>query len=69
MDRIATDIIGELPLTENGKRYILVVSDHFTRWTEAFPMSNTEARTIAKSNHSVWRSLYNTFIPRASILE
>ena len=48
MDRLATDIMGELPLTESGNRYILVVSDYFTRWTEAFPMPNTEARTVAK---------------------
>ena len=34
MNRIATDILGELPITKNGNRYILVVSDFFTKWTE-----------------------------------
>lgn len=48
MDRIATDILGELPITEDGNRYILVVSDYFTKWTEAFPMPNMEAKTVAK---------------------
>ena len=48
MDRLASDIMGELPLTESGNRYILVVSDYVTRWTEAFPMRNMEARTVAK---------------------
>ena len=47
MERIATDILGELPLTDKGNRYILVVSDYFTKWTEAFPMPNMEARTVA----------------------
>ena len=27
MERIAADIMGELPKTENGNKYILVVSD------------------------------------------
>jgi hypothetical protein len=29
MQRIATDILGELPETENGNKYILVVSDYW----------------------------------------
>ena len=48
MDRIATDILGELPMTENGNRYILVISDYFTKWTESFPMPNMEAATVAR---------------------
>ena len=47
MERIATDILGELPVTDKGNRYILVVSDYYTKWTEAFPMPNMEARTVA----------------------
>jgi hypothetical protein len=31
MQRIATDKLGELPETENGNKYILVVSDYFTK--------------------------------------
>ena len=48
MERIATDILGELPETENRNRYILVVSDYFSKWTEAFPMPNMEAQTVAR---------------------
>ena len=48
MERIATEILGELPMSNKGNRYILVVSDYFTKWTEGFPMANMEAATVAK---------------------
>ncbi|XP_055999552.1 uncharacterized protein K02A2.6-like [Ostrea edulis] len=44
------DILGELhvPTTEKGNRYILVISDYFTKWTEAIAMPNIEAKTVAE---------------------
>jgi transposase InsO family protein len=47
MERIAMDIVGELPRTDKNNRYILVVSDYFTKWVEAFAMPNMEAATVA----------------------
>lgn len=48
MLRMATDILGPLPETDSGNRYILVRSDYFSKWTAAFPMYNMEAITVAK---------------------
>eukprot|EP00731_Ephydatia_muelleri_P037077 Em0391g6a len=48
MQRIAMDILGPLPLTPRSNKYILVIGDYFTKWTEAFPMSDMEAGTVAK---------------------
>jgi hypothetical protein len=52
-ERVAIDVMGELPLTANGNKYILVVSDYFTKWTQAFPMKNQTAMTVADTlvNH------------------
>ena len=33
MERVALDISGPWPLSESGNRYILVVTDHLTRWS------------------------------------
>ena len=48
MERIAIDILGELPRTDSGNRYIVVIADYFTEWTECFPMKDMEATTVAK---------------------
>ena len=48
MERIATDILGPLPESENGNRYLLVISDYFTKWVEVFPIPDQRAETVAK---------------------
>ena len=39
-DRIAMDILDVCDPTPEGFRYILVIADYFSKWTEAFPMKN-----------------------------
>ena len=46
-ERAAIDIMCELPVTEAGNRYILVISDYFTKWTQAFPLRDMTAQTVA----------------------
>ena len=48
LERVATDIMGPLPESEDGNKYIVVVSDYFTKWTEAYPLKNMEAQTVAE---------------------
>ena len=52
--RIAMDIIGPLPRSNNGNKYILTICDYATRYLEAIPIPNTEATTIAKELVSVF---------------
>ena len=41
-------IMGPLPTTESCQKYILLVGDYFTKWTEAFPLPNQEAKIVAE---------------------
>ncbi|KAJ8023192.1 hypothetical protein HOLleu_38300 [Holothuria leucospilota] len=45
--RIGMDLVGPLPRTKKGNRYVLVVVDYATRYPEAVPIANQEAETIA----------------------
>lgn len=45
--RIAVDIVGPLPLTENGNRFIITLQDDLTKFSYAKPIPNHEAATIA----------------------
>ncbi|CAC5370409.1 unnamed protein product [Mytilus coruscus] len=48
MDRLATYIIGPLPRTPRGNRYILIISDLFTKWVEIIPIPDQSAITCAE---------------------
>ncbi|VDI15529.1 Hypothetical predicted protein [Mytilus galloprovincialis] len=48
LERVALDILGPLPITTSGNKFILVLTDYFSRWAEAYPIPNQEAETISK---------------------
>jgi len=47
-ERVQMDILGPLPVSSSGMRYLLVVVDCFTKWVEAFPLKNFRANTVAE---------------------
>ena len=49
MERVAVDILGPLPLTDRGNRYILVAQDYFSKYPFAVALPNQEATTIAEA--------------------
>ncbi len=47
--RLAMDMVGPLPQTEEGHRYILTVCDYGTRYPEAFPLKATTSKDVAEA--------------------
>ena len=47
--RISIDLVGPLRRSRNGNTYILTCRDTFSRWLEAFPVSNITTKTIART--------------------
>ena len=39
---------GTFPESKTGNHYILVVANYLTKWTEAYPIHNQEATTVAR---------------------
>ena len=46
--RIAMDIVGPLPRSSSGKRYILVICDYATRFPEAVALRTIDANAVAE---------------------
>ena len=49
MEVWALDILGPLPVTGSGARYILVATDLFSKWTEAIPLVDQTAASVAQA--------------------
>ncbi|XP_025833815.1 uncharacterized protein LOC112905482 [Agrilus planipennis] len=47
-DTIALDLMGPYPRTSRGRKFILVVTDLFCRWVEAFPISSATTAVITR---------------------
>lgn len=60
---MALDILGPLLETVNKNSYILVIGDYFSKWTEAFPLPNQEALSIARVLVEEWVCQYG--VPRS----
>ena len=46
--RIARDIVGPLPRSRAGHRYVLTICNYATRYPEAVPMKTIDAERVAE---------------------
>ena len=49
---IGIDVMGPLPVTLGGKRYIILAVDFFTKYTEAVAVEDADAQTVVKFIHT-----------------
>ena len=47
-ERISWDIMGPLPASSKGHNSILITTDMFSKWVEAFPLQVTDSERLAK---------------------
>jgi hypothetical protein len=47
-ERVGIDILGPLKESNQGNKYVVVLTDYFTRWADAFAVPAIDALTVAK---------------------
>jgi len=57
LDMVAVDILSGFPTAADGSKYLLVITDYFSKWSEAYPLPDAEAPTCM-------RAMYEGFFAR-----
>lgn len=59
--RIVMDMVGPIPRSKAGYRYMLMICDYATRFPEAIPLKTTDCATVAEA---LVKFFFNGGIPR-----
>ena len=51
--QLGMDMIGPLPETPRGNKYVVTLTDYFSKWAEAAPLPSKHAEGVAKFIYSV----------------
>ena len=57
-ERVAMDLLDVSVISAKGHKYILVVCDYFTKYTEAYPLTDKTARSVADALMDFWLPRY-----------
>jgi transposase InsO family protein len=60
---VHVDLVGPLPVAEDGSTYIFTMVDRSTRWLEAVPLRTMEAKTCMEAFINTWVAYYG--VPEA----
>jgi transposase InsO family protein len=58
LEFVAMVILGLLPKTEHGNRFLLVISDRFSKLTRTVPLRTITALVVAKAFRDAWVFCY-----------
>ena len=56
--QIGIDLIGPLAITPRGNKYIMTVTDYYSKWAEATPLQDKSAPSVAQFLYSVSLCIY-----------
>ena len=59
-ERVALDVLGPLNRSSKGNKVILVMTDHFSKYTKVAAMPDQKAETVAKAFDREWISVFGT---------
>ena len=71
---IGIDLIGPLPETSAGHKYVLTISDYCTKWVAAIALESKHASGVAialfkvKSNNNKCLTMFESLLPNAKNL-
>lgn len=58
--KISMDVLGPFPISARGNKFVLVVIDHFTKWTEAYTLPDHTAQTCAYALATNWFAMHGS---------
>ena len=53
-ERVAMDIVGPMKQSQRGNKYVLAITDHFSKFSRAVPLPNQTAETVATAFIERW---------------
>ena len=67
LEQVAMDILGPLPKTKHGRRFILVITDRFTKLTKTESLRTITSMSVAKAFCQCW--IFNYGIPKVVLTD